>query len=108
MQNLGELLETTGDDENTFEQYFLAVEKLERLVEVVPSFNEQLVTTLSKFASMLVDRDEKEEGKANYEKAIAIYRKLRRENPRNVQIRSEMISNFKQSGCASGRHGSEG
>jgi tetratricopeptide (TPR) repeat protein len=99
MQNLGELLEIMGDDENTFEQYFLAVEKLERLVEVVPSFNEQLATTLSKFASMLVDRDKKEEGKANYEKAIAIYRKLRRENPRNVQIRSNMISTLNNLGA---------
>ncbi len=99
MQNLGDLLEIMGDEEEAFEQYFLAVGKLEKLVEVTPSFREQLATTLSKLASMLVDRDKKEEGKTNYEKSIALYRKIRRENPKNVQIRSNMISTLNNLGA---------
>lgn len=99
MQNLGELLEIMGDQEESFEQYALAVEKLERLVAATPSFKEQLATTLSKFGSMLVDRGKKEEGKANYEKAIILYRELRREYPKNVQIRSNMISTLNNLGA---------
>ncbi|WP_370575053.1 tetratricopeptide repeat protein [Methanomethylovorans sp.] len=99
MQNLGELLEIMGDEEEAFEQYSLAVEKLERLVEANPSFKEQLATTLSKFGSMLVDRGKKEEGRANYEKAIILYRELRRGNPKNVQIRSNMISTLNNLGA---------
>ena len=98
MQNLEELLNIMGDEEEAFEQYFLAVGKLERLVEVTPSFKEQLATTLSKFASMLVDRGKKAEGKSNYEKAIVLYRELRREHPRNAQIRSNMISTLNNLG----------
>ncbi|WP_298683835.1 tetratricopeptide repeat protein [uncultured Methanomethylovorans sp.] len=99
MQNFGELLEVMGNEEGSFDQYSLAVAKLERLVEVSPSFKEQLATTLSKFASMLVDRGKKEEGKANYEKAVILYRELRREYPKNVQIRSNMISTLNNLGA---------
>lgn len=99
MQNLEELLEITGDEDEAFEQYSHAVEKLETLIRANPSFKEQLATTLSKFGSMLVDRDKKEEGKANYEKAIIIYRELLREYPRNAQMRSNMISTLNNLGA---------
>lgn len=99
VHNLGELWDIAGDKNEAFEQYFYAVEKLEKLVEVTPSFKEQLAITLSKFASMLVDRGEKEEGKATYEKAISLYRELRREHPRSVQIRYNMISTLNNLGA---------
>ncbi len=98
MQNLGELLQTVGDEDEAFDQYSHAVENLEKLVEVTPSFKEQLAITLSKYGSMLVDRGKKAEAKATYEKAIVLYRELRREFPRNVQIRSNMISTLNNLG----------
>lgn len=98
MQNLGELLQTMGDENEAFDQYSHAVEKLERLVEGNPSFKEQLAITLSKYGSMLVDRGKEAEAKAVYEKAIVLYRELRREFPRNVQIRSNMVSTLNNLG----------
>ncbi|WP_214044396.1 tetratricopeptide repeat protein [Methanomethylovorans sp.] len=99
MQNFGELLEIMDNEDKSFEQYSLAVAKLEKHVEVDPSFKEQLANTLSKFASMLVDKGKKEEGKANYEKAVILFRELRREYPKNVQIRSNMISTLNNLGA---------